>query len=96
MIYRILIFILMLCLGPLACTRTHTYVAYEVVRIPSELRPDDRVEIVLEDGKKISGQVASVEDAQLIVFDDDGVRLSIAWEDVQTIQRLKNVRIDSY
>jgi len=74
-------------------------VTTEVVRSLRELRPDDRVEIALKDGRKISGQVASVEDTQLILlilFNDDGERQSISWEDVQTIQRSKKVRMDSY
>ena len=96
MIYRILIYIFVLCLGPHGCSKVHTYVTTEVVRSLRELRPDDRVEIALKDGRKISGQVASVEDTQLILFNDDGERQSISWEDVQTIQRSKKVRMDSY
>ena len=99
MIYRILIYIFVLCLGPHGCSKAHTYVTTEVVRSLRELRPDDRVEIALKDGRKISGQVASVEDTQLILlilFNDDGERQSISWEDVQTIRRSKKVRMDSY
>ncbi len=94
--HRILPLILLLCLGPFGCSKTHTYTAYEVVRTPRALRPDDRVEIVLKGGSVIRGHMAGVEDEKLILFDDDGTRLSIPWEDVRAVQRMRRVQTKGY
>ena len=96
MMHRMLLLIFLLCLGPFGCSKTYTYTAYEVVRTPQALQPDDRVEIVLKGGGIIRGQMAGVEDEKLILFDDEGTRLNIPWEDVRAVQRMRRVHTKGY
>lgn len=88
------VFLFFLVFSPLltGCGGSYTYIYYEVVHSPAQVKPGDQVRVLLRNASSVQGTLVRAERGRVTVAVEGRGEQTFAWEEIRVLERVQRTK----